>query len=317
MQFSTTHLKTLDDKNAEVAERREASKALVESVERAMRIVEADEDVGCFACSLFRRFRGSRAFSDPAAATACGASSSSTGSSAGKVTKKGLFGKKKADPSKKLQEAASAMQDRVRHLEGRVDDSKAEAARFVKMGQKQQALRSLKRAKGYEKQVQQNQGALDALEQQVDMLAQSEMQRTIADALSHSSKGIQKHKDLLKHAENAIDGATEVRDFADDLNGVIGDFASGSTNDFDDDELMAELNAMVETAPPPNPPQNAANGDDEAAEMAAAAARLASKHAAWDEAEEVRRARPAAGKNGKNGKKKAVLEENVGLISAQ
>lgn len=315
MNFSSTRITTVDAKTAILNERKDASKALVESVERAMKIVEADEDVGCFSCSLFRRFRGSKAFKDPVAATAFASASSSSASgdkAASSATKSMLFGrKKKSDPNAKLREASEAMQERVQQLEYRVDDSKAEAARFMKIGQKAQALRSLKRAKGYEKQVAQNQAALDALEQQVDMLAQAEMQRQITEALSSSSRGLKGNKEILKKAETAIDDATDARDMAEDLNGVMNDFAAGTNNDLDDDELLEELQQMMMEVPPPVPPEDAVEDADAAA---AATRELEARHAAWDEAEAVRRALPSAKANGK--KKAASVEEKQGLIQA-
>ena len=304
-------ISTIEDKNAALDERREAERALASQIDRALQIVEDDADVGCNFCFLLRRFRGRttvgeiRTVSEPTAAK--------------KAASTAFFGarKKKADPNAKLQEAAAAMQERIRALEYRAIDSKREASQLMKQGQKQAALRALKKSKALDKQVEQNQAALDAVEQQVDLMAQAEMQKQVTAALHTSSQGMKSSKEMLKKAESAIDDATDARDAADDLNGVMSEFAAAGSNDVDDDELLSELQRLVEAGDDPPPPTEtgelAGGSTPSASELGASAQRAAvmrleEQHRAWDEAERVRKSLPSACKK--------ASEEKVRLIAS-
>jgi hypothetical protein len=158
------------------------------------------------------------------------------------------------------------------------------------LGNKSSAMRALKRAKATEKQLEANQASLLAMEQQVDLMAQAQMQKQIASALASSSKGMKAQKKLLKSAENAVDDASEARDMAEDLGQVMADFASNGNNE-DDDELLEELQMMMEE-PPTKPPEQALQpiSEEEAKQMEIA--QLESRIAQWDEAEAARQALP-------------------------
>ena len=307
MQFGSG-ISTLEDKHAALEERKDAERALAAQIDRALRIVEDDSDVGCNFCHILRRLRGTHtigALRTAAAQGAQAAKKTATSSS----TQRSLFGtkKKKADPNAKLAEAAAAMQERIRGLEYRALDMRREAKELMQQGQKAAALRALKKSKGLEKQVSQNQAALDAVEQQVDLMATAEMQRQVTAALSTSASGLKGNKEMLKKAETAIDDATEARDMADDLNGVMTEFAAGTSADADDDELLQELDELMAAAEPPKPPTVLE------APQRAAARKLEEKHAAWEDAERLRRALPAVS-NGKHGKAK--VEEKQQLIAS-
>ena len=77
------------------------------------------------------------------------------------------------------------------------------------------------------------------LETQVDVLAQSALQREVASALSASvATSKKKSKGLLSRTETAVDEAAELKDLAEDISNAMG----GLQNDvFDEDELEAEL----------------------------------------------------------------------------
>ena len=221
-----------------------------------------------------------------------------------------LFGlrKGKADPHAKLQEAAAAMQGRIEQLEARVGEGQAEAKRLMGLGQKAAALRAMRKVKGVEKQVASNQAALDAVEQQVDLMQQAVMQKTVASALQTSSKGLKGQKKLLQQAEGAVEDAAEARDMAEDLSTVMGEFAQNGHHD-DDDELLAELDALI-LGDAPTPPDENDDHEVEAAEAAAAArdaAAIEARDAAWRDAEATRRALPAAPKTKRKAEKTALL----------
>ena len=231
------------------------------------------ESGGCWAGPLCRLVSWARNKSQPmahgavqlAAVGAAGAASASraagraAGFAAGKTvgtaeslgtrvaTTSAIFGQRKAkmDPATKLAEAAAVMEARVEELEGRVGEQRGEAARMMKLGQKNAAMRALKKSKALEKQLASYQASLLAVEQQVDMLSQAHLQRTMADALHASSKGLKKDKKMLKKAEGAMEEAQEARDLADDLGQVMAEFATTGGGYEDDEDLLAELQEMA------------------------------------------------------------------------
>ena len=319
-------IKTLDDRMVEVGRRREEERKMAQTVDRIHRAAEAEGNPGCGGplCAWFARARGkapeiahstlkvaaARAGSaaGTAAGKAVGTAEAVTRGMKGMKTQSSLFGqrKAKADPASKLAEAAAAMEERVAQLETRVGEQRSEAARLMKLGQKSAAMRTLKKSKALEKQLASNQSSLLAVEQQVDMLSQAHLQRTMADALHASSKGLKKDKKMLKKAEGAVEEAQEARDLADDLGQVMAEFATTGGGYDDDDDLLAELQEMV------------AEGDDDGGGNASDvipgptaqeldAAELEAKHAAYDEAERMRRALPRAPASKKREEKTQLL----------
>ena len=303
-------------------QRREEERRMAATVDRIHKAAESEGTVGCGGplCNWFSRVRGrAPELAQVAAVRAGTAAGTAVGKAVGTAeavgkgirTQSALFGQRraKADPAGMLQQAAAAMEDRVAQLEARVGEQRAEAARLMKLGQKNAAMRALKKSKALEKQLASNQASLLAVEQQVDMLSQAHLQRTMADALHASSKGLKKDKKMLKKAEGAVEEAQEARDLADDLGQVMAEFATTGGGYEDDEELLAELQEMAggdsgsdggtsETIPLEETPQQQ--------EMAA----LAAKHAAYDEAERVRQGLPSA----PNGHKKK-REERAGLLA--
>ena len=159
----------------------------------------------------------------------------------------GLAGAKKAsDPAHMLEQAASVMKARIEQLESRAAEQRVEAARLMKAGQKQAAMRALKKAKQLEASVAANSASLDAVEQQVDLLAQAAVQKTLTSALETTSKTMQKDKKMVARAEKAVDDVSEVRDMAEDLNAAMNELANHGANDIDEDELLEELEVMMD-----------------------------------------------------------------------
>lgn len=241
----------------------EASK-LGHEIDLLMKRAEAktgvNQSAGCFA--WISRIVGMRTYQRSAqhdsaemsstaatASSSAAANSSDTGATKSLEVNSRIFGlagvKKASDPARMLEQAASVMRARIEQLEQRAAEQRGEAARLVKMGQKQSALRALKKAKQLEASVAANSASLDAVEQQVDLLAQAAVQKTLTSALETTSKTMQKDKKLVARAEKAVDDVSEVRDMADDLNNAMSELANHGTNDFDDDDLAEELEAMV------------------------------------------------------------------------
>jgi hypothetical protein len=167
--------------------------------------------------------------------------------------------------SSRLEQAQTSLKERAERLQDRMNESRREAASLMKFGKKTEALAAMKRAKISEKQFLTASAAVDALDAQILALEEANLQQEIASALSSSVKKVKKNtKGLLSKTEAAVDGSTEVKDLAEDVNGVLEGLQS--TNAPDEDELLEELQMMMEageveeeqaaatapTAPPPN-----------------------------------------------------------------
>lgn len=162
----------------------------------------------------------------------------------------GMAPSKKKTPQSKLAAAAASMKQRVESLECRAAQSRKSAQELMKAGNKAAAVRELKRSKALEKQALSTQGAMDALEAQSDMLEQTALQKEVAAAIGATAATLKKDKGLISKAEDAVDAASEMRDMHDDLTQVMAGLGDAASNDFDEDELMQELEGMVlEEAP--------------------------------------------------------------------
>lgn len=299
-------LKTIADKTAALKSRKDAERALGAQIDRTL--AQADvERPGCGLCHIWRRMTGSQR---SAALVAVVESSSGTAANAvGKVqTHSRIFGVRKSDPHSALALAAESMNSRILQLESRAASEREEAKKQMQLGQKPSALRLLKRAKATEKQLEANQASLMAIEQQVDLMAQAQMQKQLASALASSSKGMKAQKKLLKHAESAVDDAQDARDMADDLGNVMAEFAQNGNGNEDEDELLDELNSMMTEGPrPPASDLNVAVQELSPEEKAAEIARLEARIARYDESLAVRdavAAMPAVPATKANGKSK-------------
>lgn len=237
-------VKSAEDKTKILKERMEAQRKLGAQIDILMREAEDGPTPGCGICGIWRRMsRRQRATAIATVETGITSSTAATGT----ATQARLFGMKKADPHTKLAEAASSMERRIQELELRAQSERAEAKTQMQAGHKAGAMRMLKRAKMTEKQLEANQGSLMAIEQQVDLMAQAQMQKQLASALASSSKGMKQQKKLLKNAESAVDDAQDARDMADDLGQVMTDFANNSNAiDAEDADLLSELNQMMD-----------------------------------------------------------------------
>lgn len=300
---SLATLKSADDKTQCLKLRMEQQRKLGAQIDTLIRQADAEPTAGCGVCHIWRRLTGrQRVVALAVASEAAGSTANGVASATASLhTQSRLFGARKSDPHTKLAEAASSMEVRISQLECRAASERAEAKRLVAAGQKTSALRALKRAKATEKQLEANQQSLMAIEAQVDMMAQAQMQKQLATALASSSKGMKGQKKLLKSAEAAVDDASDARDMADDLSNVMAEFAQSSGGNEDEDELMAELNSML-SEPAPHvlgSIPEAAPSSSTAAEVAETArkeeiALLEARLQRWDEASAVRDSLPAA-----------------------
>lgn len=230
-------LEAMKGKEAQMASRIDA---LVRSGEIA--VDEQDDAVqGCggrVLCGLFGRRRSRSANVATAMATGTGERSARTGVDAR------LFGQrgKATTAADRLHHAAESVEAHVDQLGERARAARAKAKELFAAKKNGEAMAALKRAKALEKQLESASATHAALERQVDVLAESALQKEVASALSASVASTKKKtKGLMSKAEDAVDGATELKDFAEDIAQTLGNL---QTETFDDDELLEELQAM-------------------------------------------------------------------------
>lgn len=239
-------------KMAEVAKMKEAEKAMAQKIDKLVSGGELDDEAqrrgcggGCFPF-LMRRGR-SRVAQESGLEVAVFGQSAAGGST--------------ASANARLEKAAEQMESHASQLYAKAGASRSKAKALMAQGKKQEAMLALKRAKALEKQAEVAASTHAAIEQQQEMLQSSALQREVASALSASIATTKKKtRGLLEKAESAVDGSAELRDVAEEINEVMGGLAK--TDDYDEDELMEELEKMQEEA-----------GEEEASEALPAAAK--------------------------------------------
>ena len=127
-------------------------------------------------------------------------------------------------------------------------------------------MRALKRSKAYESQAAKLATASLAVERQMSLLEDVDLQSTIASAMSTGAKDVKRAKRALVGVDHAIDEASEIRDSVEDVHSAIAGLAEGAFDDLglDEDDLAAELEQLAESGPssvasiaaiqPPNAP---------------------------------------------------------------
>jgi hypothetical protein len=161
------------------------------------------------------------------------------------ATDQALFGQRGGSQTAadRLNKATESMALHVQSLNERADASRNQAKLLMSAGKKAEAMMMLKRAKQTEKQLENAMATHSALERQVDVLEESALQKEVAQALTASVATAKKQtKGLLSKTEDAVDGAVELRDFAEDVASAFGGLQQ---DQFDEDELLEELQAMT------------------------------------------------------------------------
>ena len=154
--------------------------------------------------------------------------------------------KKKPD---KLEQASEALQARATSLQERATALRNAASVQFKAGDKRLALQTMRRAKAVEAQYEQASRTCIALEGQMDLLAQSQVQKEVAAALAGAVKKSKKlGAGLLSRTETAVEDSQELLDQQNDVSTVLSEFRPTGACDDDDDDLLAELDAMVGTS---------------------------------------------------------------------
>jgi hypothetical protein len=149
--------------------------------------------------------------------------------------------------SARLDKVHSDIEKRSATLCERAAALRASARAQMAAGDKRTALASLKRCKLVEKQAESAMNTSMMLEQQMDMLEMTAVQRSVATALSGATKSAKRGtKGLLSKAENAVESAEELSELQTDVSTVLGELGGSVGAEYDDDELAAELQSMLE-----------------------------------------------------------------------
>lgn len=155
--------------------------------------------------------------------------------------------KKEKAETVRIADAMKTVQARVEDLQDRVNICRERALVAKKANKHEDALREMKKSKAAAKQLATAMTALETLERQEDLLAQSSLQRELAAALSTTNKEVKKkHKGLLGFAEHVVDDAVELKDYAEDIGAVFDGLVTNSVDEtVDEKDLLEELECMV------------------------------------------------------------------------
>lgn len=221
-------IRNVKDKTQALEERTAKVDAIQAQVSRLERAMQDEEDAprrgGCLGWLFRRRAGRSSASSLDQAVFGHKATTAST------------------TASDRLNTAAASMEAHAESLGERAGAARAKAKALMAAGKKAEALAMLKKAKHAESQHSNAVATHAALERQIDVLAESALQKEVATALS-ASVAVAKKKTagLLSKTEDAVDSAIELKDFAEDVSSAMGGL---QTDNYDEDELLEELNAM-------------------------------------------------------------------------
>tara|TARA_B100001094_G_scaffold329600_1_gene392696 strand:+ start:4133 stop:5092 length:960 start_codon:yes stop_codon:yes gene_type:complete len=297
-----TVVRTVEEKNAELQERKQKQKELSKAIDKMVSdsiSAQHGREMGCGGPGLCPMLGRGVARLLGLSRSAGGVPTEETVVS--EVAKSSsvanrVFGKsmgKKATAAGKLESAKAAMQSRVEHLEEKAQASRSASVKAMKAQKKELALRELRRAKMMEKQANSTQSALDAVEQQFEMMEATALSREVASALGATAKSLKKNKAFLSQAEDSVDAAAEMKDLHDDMAQVMAAFGeTANNNDYDDEELIAELEEMTQS---PTKSNDSVSASDRTLAQEAQVA-LEEKHAEYDRLEELRQAMPDAPK---------------------
>jgi hypothetical protein len=138
--------------------------------------------------------------------------------------------------------AIETLDKRQKLLEKRISDEEEDAKKRVAAGDKRGALMSLKRKKMLETELENLMNSRMTLEQQINSLESAQMNQIAVAALAH---GVNVHKQLNKQIDaDKVDQLMEDLQEQQDLQNEIAQVMSSGNRIADDDELLAELEAI-------------------------------------------------------------------------
>lgn len=164
---------------------------------------------------------------------------------------KSLFGVSAKNDNKASTERLTRMAETSRNsselLEQEADRDQKAAAHFFRQGNKQRAIRMLKKSKTTRARAFSLASAAETLEAQVSLLQQTELQRSVAEAIKSAGVSGMSMQRALGQLESAADDAHELRDTVQDAELAMNEVASTALGPDlpNDEDLIEELTSMI------------------------------------------------------------------------
>lgn len=172
------------------------------------------------------------------------------GKSSSNQLNKALFGVRpaaKTDPATRLLNMSESVRLTAEEEEIKADKQKKDALYFYQQGNKTKALRELKKSKQTETRASSLMTTVEALETQISLLQQTEIQNSVANILKTCSVSSASSKNALASMEMVSDTVAETKDTVDEMQDALGELATVSGGlQFDDSELLEELESLQE-----------------------------------------------------------------------
>ncbi|KAL7675894.1 hypothetical protein ACOME3_002155 [Neoechinorhynchus agilis] len=147
--------------------------------------------------------------------------------------------------AERITELIDLMQKRQVHLEDKIDECVQRARRFGTKN-KRQALGALKEKKRLEKQLEQTDGIITTLEYQREAIQNAQSNADILKVMSYAVKAMRSVNQNIDPDKvyDIIDDIAEQHEIASEIANAISNPVAGASRDFDEDELMNELEQL-------------------------------------------------------------------------
>lgn len=161
-----------------------------------------------------------------------------------------LFAKKKKAPTPqetitKMRETLEMLEKRERHLQNKINNETLEAKKFMAAKNKRAALMCLKRKKAYENQIEKMSGARMTIDSQLMAIEGANVSLETMNVMKMGAQTMRSiHNNLtVEDVDNTMEEIQEQLTINNEINEAISN-PIGGINDFDEDELNAELEAL-------------------------------------------------------------------------
>jgi len=161
-----------------------------------------------------------------------------------------LFARKKKAPSPqetitKMRETLEMLEKRERHLQNKMNSELLEAKKYMAAKNKRAAMMCLKRKKAYENQIEKMSGARMTIDSQLMAIEGANVSKETMDVMKMGAQTMRSiHNNLtVEDVDNTMEEIQEQLTINNEINEAISNPIVG-VNDFDEDELNAELEAL-------------------------------------------------------------------------
>ena len=151
------------------------------------------------------------------------------------------------DAIQKLKKTEEMLEKKQQYLEKKIDAENSTAKKYAKTN-KRLALQALKRRKRLEKQLKQIDGTLSTIEFQREALENAGTNTEVLKNMKFAADALKNvHRSLdVEDVHDMMDDIHEQTEISSEITEAICGAGSNQDFDFDDDELIEELNAITE-----------------------------------------------------------------------